>query len=91
MTSANAYSVVAVIEDAHSDVKARITVRRNPRGIDQLSYQLFRAYRHKGEALETTWFSARHADGIARVLGDVDERLRLERERIVREGGGGRQ
>jgi hypothetical protein len=84
MRQGTSYEEVAVLEEAETGVQARITRRRNPRGIDQLSYNFFRSYEHKGERKETTWFSPRHLVGIIRLAGELDERLRLEREKIVR-------
>jgi hypothetical protein len=76
------YEEICVLED-RDGVKARITKRRNPRGIDQLSVQFLRSYEQNGQMKETTWFSGRHLAGVARLIAEVDERLRLERERIV--------
>ena len=76
------YNEVAIIDDPDG-VSARITKRKNRNGLMQYSFSFFRTYEQGGSEHETGWFSPRHIPALVRLTGQVDERLKLERERAA--------
>lgn len=76
----NEYNTVALLKDPDG-VFAHITSRKNRNGILQYSFSFYREFEKNGETHKTTWFSPRHMPALVRLTHDVQETLKLERER----------
>ncbi|MDX1421492.1 MAG: hypothetical protein R3322_00040 [Kiloniellales bacterium] len=76
----SAYSPVDTLADPDG-VSVRITKRRNKNGMENYSFQFFRAYEHSGQKKETSWFDGRHIPAFVRLMQRIDMRLKVERDR----------
>jgi hypothetical protein len=80
---AGEYQEIETLWDA--GVGARITMRVNPNGLREFSYQFVRPYKDReGERRETHWFSRRHLAALLRLIAEVNERILAEKERYSR-------
>lgn len=80
------FDEIDTIRDDELGVAATITVKSTPTGYSEFSFSLFKEFQRneKGPVERTNFLNERHIGAARRLLDQVEERIKEEKERLHR-------